>query len=170
MKRIGKETLKEANIFIDGRGHLGVTKSFALPAITEVMTDDEGALKGKSDTGIYEALELTFKIEVLDSKLYAEFFGANKLAQIPLVLKESIHQTGGSGKPLEVILKGKCESITLNEDTSGAVREVSVKMWCDTYILSQNNEPPMITYDRNNYIFNAFGVDLLAQTRSDLSM
>lgn len=169
MARRIPEIINDLNVFVGGKEFLGLCPSFKIPDITQVMVEHNGALKGKVGAGIYEALEITFKLNTLDLAVYADFAANNAKKHIPLALRESIHKQGKGDLKLEVELLGEIESIAINEDSVGATREITLKVWADFFTLRQDAKP-LIVYDRLNTILVSGGVDLMSEIRKNLEL
>lgn len=169
MRRKIPEVVSDLNVFVGGREFLGVCPSLKIPDITQVMVEHNGALKGKVGSGIYEALEITFKLNELDFGVYTDFAANNTKAHIPLAMRESIHKQGKGDFGLAVEVIGDYESLAINEDSVGATREITLKVWADFFTLRQDGKP-LIIYDRlNNEMFFG-GVDMMSQIRKNLEL
>ena len=57
MKKI-PQTIQDVNVFIDGQGYLGVSKSLKLPEIQQEMKERKGAIEAKYATGIIKPMEI----------------------------------------------------------------------------------------------------------------
>lgn len=169
MRRKINDVISDLNVFVGGKEFLGVCPSFKIPDITQVMVEHNGALKGKVGSGIYEPLEITFKLNELDFGVYTDFALNNTKAHIPLAMRESIHKQGTGDLPLAVELLGEFESLAINEDSVGTVREITLKVWADVFTLKQNGKP-LIIYDRLNNEMWFGGVDMMSQIRKNLEL
>ncbi|MBZ8007916.1 phage major tail tube protein [Campylobacter sp. RM9334] len=169
MKRKIPDIISDLNVFVGGREFLGVCPNFKIPDITQVMVEHNGALKGKVGSGIYEALEITFKLNELDFGVYTDFAANNNKTHIPLAMRESIHKQGTGDLPLAVELLGEFESLAINEDSVGATREITLKLYADVFTLRQNGKP-IIVYDRLNSVFVIGGVDMMSEIRKNLEL
>lgn len=169
MKRKIPDIISDLNVFVGGKSFLGVCPNFKIPDITQVMVEHNGALKGKVGSGIYEALEITFKLNEIDFSVYADFAANNNKTHIPLAMRESIHKQGTGDLPLAVELLGEFESLAINEDSVGATREITLKLYADVFTLRQNGKP-VIIYDRLNSVFVIGGVDMMSEIRKNLEL
>lgn len=169
MRRNIPDFLEDMNVFIKGKSYLGTCPKLKIPDIVQTMVDTSGALKSKVGTGVYEPLELSFTLQVFDMDVFRDFATNNTIAHVPISIRESIHNQGNGKKGVSCEALGDMESITLNEDSIGGAKEISIKLYCEFFKLSIGNDAPLI-YDILGTHLSMGGVDLMAQTRKNLEL
>ncbi|TEY02641.1 phage major tail tube protein [Campylobacter sp. US33a] len=169
MKRMIGEVIQEGNIYIDGKGYLGVVRNLKLPDIEQEMIETKGVLGANYSTGVMKPLEITFKLAIADPVLYAAYFHTTySEIKAPLLFRESVHQ-GGKNYGISAEFLGEFISISESDHESGSEIEVEVKMAVHFYMQRRNNIP-IITYDHKNTILMINGVDLMSGIRSNLTL
>jgi P2 family phage contractile tail tube protein len=168
MSRLIPNAIEDVVVFVDGKGYLGAIDSFQPPTITQKTKEAPGAANSKRASGSIEALELTFKLSVLDVALWVAYGINTYTNKVPLVLKASVHQNGAS-VPYMAILSGDFEEISRSEFKSGEKIEVSVKVQVHKYAETIDGVPTLL-YDADNTILMMGGVDYFAKVRENLSL
>ncbi|RXJ80817.1 phage tail protein [Aliarcobacter skirrowii] len=167
-KREIPQVVQECNVFINGKGYLGVTKSLKLPTFEFETMEVKGAMGAEVSTGVLKATEIEFKIQVLDTNLFLST-GLNTYAnRVPFLFKASVFQSGKMKKvPLSLAITGDIKAVELPELESSKEMEVTVKM--SAHFVNLNIDGvPVILKDVENMICIIGGVDHLAQTRTNL--
>lgn len=162
------QVIQEANVFINGKGYLGVSKNVKIPNIEWEMIENKGALSAQYTTGVLKDTEMEFKISVLDFNTFLSF-GLNSFTnRVPFLFKASIHQSGSAKKvPLSLAVTGDIISLETTELEAGKEMEVSIKM--SAHFVSLNiDKKPLILKDVENMICVVGGVDYMAQVRNNL--
>lgn len=169
MRRNIPDFLEDMNIYINGKSYLGTCPKIKIPDIVQTMAETSGALKSKVGTGVYEPLELSFTLQVFNMDAFRDFAANNTIAHVPISIRQSIHAQGKGKKAMSCEVLGDMESITLNEDSVGGAKEISIKLYCEFFKLSIGNDAPLI-YDILGTHLSMGGVDLMAQTRKNLEL
>lgn len=168
MKRVAPQIIQEANVFINGKGYLGISKNVKIPTLEWEMIENKGALSANYTTGILKDTEMEFKINVLDFNTFLSF-GLNSFTnRVPFLFKASIHQSGKANKvPLSMAVTGDIISLETTELEAGKEMEVTIKM--SAHFLNLNIDGvPLIIKDVENMICIVGGVDYMAKVRSNL--
>ncbi|VEG60774.1 tail protein [Campylobacter jejuni subsp. doylei] len=124
------QVVEQANCFIDGYGYAGVARDITLPVIEQEVLESKGALSANYGTGVFKAMECSFKISQMGEQAF-EAFGANTFSKfkIPLVFKASIHESGsGNEVPFVVELNGEFTSMTPPSIVAGAEFTSEIKI------------------------------------------
>ncbi|PZT47261.1 phage tail protein [Helicobacter valdiviensis] len=165
------QVIEQANCFIDGYGYAGVARDITLPTIEQEVIESKGAISANYGTGIFKAMEASFKISEMGEQMF-NAFGANTFnkEKIPLVFKASIHQSG-SGKevPFVVELDGEWTSITPPSIVAGSEFTSEVKINVH-YIKISMDGKKLFLADVKNLILEIDGKDLLSGVRENLSL
>ncbi|WP_267525268.1 phage major tail tube protein [Campylobacter sp. MG1] len=157
------------NIYINGKSYFGTCTKIKIPDIVQTMAETSGALKRKVGTGVYESLELSFTLQVFDMDVFRDFAANNTIAHVTISIRESIHNQGNGKKDVSCEALGDMESITLNEDSIGGAKEISIKLYCEFFKLSVGNDAPLI-YDILGTHLSMSDIDVMAQTRKNLEL
>lgn len=168
MKRVAPQIIQEANVFINGKGYLGISKNVKIPTLEWEMIENKGALSANYTTGILKDTEMEFKINVLDFNTFLSF-GLNSFTnRVPFLFKASIHQSGKANKvPLSMAVTGDIISLETTELEAGKEMEVTIKM--SAHFLNLNIDGvPLIIKDVENMICIVGGVDYMAKVKSNL--
>lgn len=168
MKRIAPQIIQEANVFINGKGYLGVSKNVKIPVLEWEMIENKGALSANYSSGVLKDTEMEFKINVLDLNAFLSF-GLNSFTnRVPFLFKASIHQSGCAKKvPLALAVTGDIVSLETTELEAGKEMEVSIKLSAHFMGLTIDGIP-LILKDTENMICIIGGVDYMAQVRNNL--
>ncbi|TKX29521.1 phage major tail tube protein [Campylobacter estrildidarum] len=165
------QVIEQANCFIDGYGYAGVARDIALPTIEQEVLESKGALSANYGTGVFKAMECSFKISEMGIQAF-EAFGSNTFSKfkIPLVFKASIHQSG-SGKevPFVIELNGEFTSIVLPSIVAGSEFTNEIKINVHFIKITMDNQRLFLA-DVKNLILEFNGVDKMAKIRSNLSL
>ena len=115
MKRIIPQAVQECNVFINGQGYLGVTKTLKLPTMEFETIEAKGALSANYSSGILAATEVSFTIRIADRNTWLAM-GLNAFSsRVPFLFTASIYQASGEPKPFSAAFTG---DITKRRDGS----------------------------------------------------
>ena len=165
--------LKNLNLFNEGNSYVGVAKSVTLPALGRKMESYRGGgMNGpvKADLGMSDdGIQFEWKTGGLDL-ISLKQFGAVNASSVGLRFSGTFQQDDtGDISAVEVILRGRHESIEMGEAKPGDDTEHSIKTTCTYYKLVVDNEE-IIEIDLLNFIEKVNGVDLLEKQRSALGI
>jgi P2 family phage contractile tail tube protein len=166
MSKLVPQVLQDVNIFVDGKGYLGVASSLKLPDITQETVEVKGGIGAKYATGAINAMEASFTLKVADVNLFLGLGLNTWQNRIPVVIKASIFQDGKT-KPVLATITGDWEGLNLAAIEPGKEIETEIKMQVHFYSLDIDNTP-VIVADVKNMICMIGGVDYLADMRSNL--
>lgn len=161
------QVIQQANVYIDGQGYLGVTKSVKLPTLEWETVEVKGGLGYNAGTGILKPVEIELKLTNIDFNLYAAMGANNYVLRTPILIKESIHQSGGKEQAIAVSVLGEFTQIEANDQESGNEMEVTLKIAATFYSVSVGNTPVIIV-DTQNLICMIGGVDQMQKLRENL--
>ena len=165
--------LKNLNLFNDGNSYLGVVKSVTLPALARKMEAYRGGgMNGpvKVDLGFSDdGIQFEWKTGGLDL-ISLKQFGAVNASGVALRFSGSFEQDDtGDVSAVEVVVRGRHESIEMGDAKPGEDTEHSIKTTCTYYKLTVDNEE-IIEIDLLNFIEKVGGVDMLEKQRSALGI
>ncbi|MCB2255369.1 phage major tail tube protein [Pseudomonas chlororaphis] len=165
--------LKHLNLFNDGNVYTGVAKSCTLPALARKMEAYRGGgMSGpvKADLGMSDdGIQFEWKTGGLDL-ISLRQFGAVNASAVPLRFSGSFQQDDtGDISAVEIVVRGRHETIEMGEATPGEDTEHSITTTCSYYKLTVDNEV-IIEIDLLNFIENVNGVDLLEKHRSAIGL
>ncbi|HEB9324891.1 TPA: phage major tail tube protein [Campylobacter jejuni] len=165
------QVIEQANCFIDGYGYAGVARDITLPIIEQEVLESKGALSVNYGTGVFKAMECSFKISEMGEQAF-EAFGANTFSKtkIPLVFKASIHQSG-SGKqvPFVVELNGEFTSMTPPSIVAGGEFTSEIKINVHFIKITMDGKRLFLA-DIKNLILEFNGIDKMAKVKANLSL
>lgn len=169
MRREVPQVVQECNVFVNGKGYLGVTKSLKLPTLEFETIESKGAISAEYSTGVLKATEMEFKVQVIDKNTFLSMGINSYVNRVPFLFKASIFQSGNASKvPLSLAITGDIKSLEFSELESSKEIEVTIKM--SVHFMDLNiNKIPVILKDVENMICIVGGVDYMAQVRSNLS-
>lgn len=163
-----RQTIKYADIHIDGRGYLGRATSVELPRLAVRMEEIRAGLDAPEqvDMGI-EALSSTVTCRGIDGDL-ADRWGVTTGDEVPLVIFAAQQDSGdGNAEALRVDMRGRCKELNPGRIATGQVAEVQW-MFSLSYFKLQVNGEERILIDIPNFIRRVNGVDQLAAIRQAL--
>ena len=163
--------LKNLNMFNDGNNYLGVVKSVTLPVLARKMEAYRGGgMNGpvKADLGFSDdGIQLEWKTGGLDLIALRQF-GAANASSVALRFTGAFQQDDtGEISSVEVVMRGRHETIDMGEAQPGEDTEHSITTTCTYYKLSVDNEA-LIEIDLLNFIENVNGVNMLEKQREAL--
>ncbi|WP_025808334.1 phage major tail tube protein [Pseudomonas chlororaphis] len=165
--------LKNMNLFNEGTSYLGVSKSCALPPLSRKMEGYRGGgMNGpvKSDLGFSDdGIQFEWKTGGLDLLVLRQF-GAVKADGVMLRFTGSFQQDDtGTVSAVEVVVRGRHETIEMGEATPGEDTEHSITTTCSYYKLAVDGEV-LVEIDLLNFIEIIDGQDMLAEQRKALGI
>ncbi|KIH84226.1 phage major tail tube protein [Pseudomonas batumici] len=165
--------LKNLNLFNDGNNYLGVVKSVTLPTLGRKMEAYRGGgMNGavKADLGMGDdGIQFDWKTGGLDLIALRQF-GSVNASGVMLRFSGAFQQDDtGEISTVEVVVRGRHESIEMGEAKPGEDTEHSIKTTCSYYKLTVDNEE-IIEIDLLNFIEKVNGVDMLEKQRNALGI
>ncbi|MGY1917813.1 phage major tail tube protein [Pseudomonas tolaasii] len=165
--------LKNLNLFNDGNSYLGVAKSVTLPALGRKMEAYRGGgMNGpvKSDLGFSdEGIQFEWKTGGLDL-ISLRQFGAVNASSVALRFSGPYQQDDtGETSNVEVVVRGRHETIEMGEAKAGEDTEHSMKTTCSYYKLTVDGEE-IIEIDLLNFVEKVNGVDMLEKHRTAMGI
>ena len=155
------------NVFVDGFGHLGVTKTFTPPKITEGVTESPtGGLTREIAMGTLDKLECSFTLQEYSPAIYAAL-ALQRLTNSLYVFKGNILQNG-ENKSEKALVTGRIKEI---DDTDWeAKKEVERKITISVKRYAMEIDGTQgILVDTENLIYIVDGVDFLSTVRKNLN-
>lgn len=165
--------LKNMNLFNEGHSYLGLVKSATLPDLARKMEAYRGggmngpvkADLGQSDDGIQ--FEWTAGGLVLQA---VRQYGNTSASGVLLRFTGAYQQDDTAEvTAIEVVLRGRHESIAMGEAAPGEDTEHKVITTCSYYKLSANGEE-LVEIDLLNFIERIAGTDMLEAQRRALGI
>lgn len=165
--------LKNLNLFNDANSYIGVVKSVTLPPLGRKMEAYRGGgMNGpvKADLGFSDdGIQFEWKTGGLDL-ISLRQFGAANAAGIGLRFAGSFQQDDtGEVSAVEVVLRGRHETIEMGDAQPGEDTEHSITTTCTYYKLIVDNEE-IIEIDLLNFIEKVNGVDMLEKQRTAIGL
>lgn len=162
-----RQTLKYADIHIDGRGYLGKASSVELPRLVVRIEEIRAGLDAPEqvDMGI-EALSTTVTCRGIDGDL-AKTWGVATGNEVPLVVFAAQQDSDGAAEAVRVDMRGRCKELNPGRLQTGQVAEVQW-MFSLSYFKLEVNGEERILVDIPNFIRRVDGVDQLAAIRQAL--
>ncbi|MFJ2384276.1 phage major tail tube protein [Pseudomonas protegens] len=165
--------LKNLNLFNDGNSYLGVVKSVTLPPLGRKMEAYRGGgMNGsvKADLGFSDdGIQFEWKTGGLDLIALRQF-GSVNASGIMLRFSGAFQQDDtGEVSTVEVVVRGRHESIEMGDAKPGEDTEHSIKTTCSYYKLTVDNEE-IVEIDLLNFIEKVNGVDMLEKQRQALGI
>lgn len=165
--------LKNLNLFNEGNSYLGVSKSVTLPVLARKMEAYRGGgMAGpvKADLGFSDdGLQMEWKTGGLDLIALRQF-GAVSAAGVMLRFAGSYQQDDtGEYTDVEVVVRGRHETIDMGEATPGEDTEHTITTTCSYYKLTVDGEV-IVEIDLLNFIEIIDGKDMLEEQRRGLGI
>jgi len=165
--------LKNLNLFNEGNSYVGVAKSATLPTLGRKMEGYRGGgMNGpvKADLGFSDdGIQFEWKTGGLDL-ISLKQFGAVNAAGVGLRFSGAFQQDDtGEISTVEVVLRGRHETIEMGDAQAGEDTEHSITTTCTYYKLVVDNED-IIEIDLLNFIEKVNGVDMLEKQRAALGI
>ncbi|WP_434361066.1 phage major tail tube protein [Parasalinivibrio latis] len=166
-----KDTLREMNLYVNGKGYAGVIDELNLPKLKLKTEEYRGGgmnLPIDVDMGM-EKLETDFTLSKFDKDVLTSF-GLKAGSSIPLTVRGAVlSEEDGSEMPLVVTLRGILTEVDFGTWKSGENTPVKVVMSLRYYKLTLNGEE-VHEIDVANMVRKIDGVDQLANTRKHIGL
>ena len=165
--------LKNLNLFNDANSYVGVVKSVTLPPLGRKMESYRGGgMNGpvKADLGFSDdGIQFEWKTGGLDL-ISLRQFGAVNASGVALRFSGAFQRDDtGDVSAVEVVMRGRHETIEMGEAQPGEDTEHSITTTCSYYKLVVDNED-IIEIDLLNFIEKVNGVDMLEKQRAALGL
>ncbi|MGY2155755.1 phage major tail tube protein [Pseudomonas tolaasii] len=165
--------LKNLNLFNDGNSYLGLVKSLTLPSLGRKMEAYRGGgMNGpvKADLGMSDdGIQFEWKTGGLDL-ISLRQFGAVNASSVALRFSGPYQQDDtGETSNVEVVVRGRHETIEMGEGKAGEDTEHSMKTTCSYYKLTVDGEE-IIEIDLLNFVEKVNGVDMLEKHRTAMGI
>ncbi|SCZ38190.1 MULTISPECIES: phage major tail tube protein [Pseudomonas] len=165
--------LKNLNLFNDANSYVGVVKTVTLPPLGRKMESYRGGgMNGpvKADLGFSDdGIQFEWKTGGLDL-ISLRQFGAVNASGVALRFSGAFQRDDtGDVSAVEVVLRGRHETIEMGEAQPGEDTEHSITTTCSYYKLVVDNED-IIEIDLLNFIEKVNGVDMLEKQRAALGL
>lgn len=165
--------LKNLMLFNDANIYRGLVKSVTLPALGRKMEAYRGGgMNGpvKADLGMSDdGIQFEWKTGGLDL-ISLKQFGMVNASGVALRFAGAFEQDDTAEvSAVEVVLRGRHESIEMGEAKAGEDTEHTIKTTCTYYKLTVDNEE-IIEIDLLNFIEKVGGVDMLEKQRRAIGL
>ncbi|WP_433589646.1 phage major tail tube protein [Pseudomonas koreensis] len=165
--------LKNLNLFNDANSYVGVVKTVTLPPLGRKMENYRGGgMNGpvKADLGFTdEGIQFEWKTGGLDL-ISLRQFGAVNASGVALRFSGAFQRDDtGDISAVEVVMRGRHETIEMGEAQPGEDTEHSITTTCSYYKLIVDNED-IIEIDLLNFIEKVNGVDMLEKQRAAIGL
>ena len=162
-----RQTIKYADIHIDGRGYLGRASSVEPPRLAVRTEDIRAGLDAPEqvDMGI-EPLSCSVTCRGIDGEL-AKSWGVATGGEIPLVIFAAQQDTDGNTERIRMDMRGRGKELNPGRIATGQVAEVQW-MFSLSYFKLEIDGEERILVDIPNFIRRVNGVDQLAAIRQAL--
>ena len=165
--------LKNLNLFNDANSYVGVVKTVTLPPLGRKMENYRGGgMNGpvKADLGFTdEGIQFEWKTGGLDL-ISLRQFGAVNASGVALRFSGAFQRDDtGDISAVEVVMRGRHETIEMGEAQPGGDTEHSITTTCSYYKLIVDNED-IIEIDLLNFIEKVNGVDMLEKQRAAIGL
>lgn len=165
--------LKNLNLFNDANSYVGVVKSVTLPPLGRKMESYRGGgMNGpvKADLGFSDdGIQFEWKTGGLDLIALRQF-GAVNASGVALRFAGAFQQDDtGDVSAVEVVMRGRHESIEMGDNQPGEDTEHSITTTCSYYKLIVDNEE-IIEIDLLNFIEKVNGVDMIEKQRAAIGL
>jgi len=163
------KTLKNFNLFVDGRGYAGRVEELTLPKLS-IKTEEIKA--GGMDVPIeldmgMEKLECELTIAEYDSEII-KMFGLNNGAQVPLTLRGGLDDETGI-TPVVVTLQGAWRALDFGNWKAGEKAPLKVSVALRYYRLEMDGQE-LVEIDAINMVRKIDGKDQLEGLRGALGI
>lgn len=165
--------LKNLNLFNDANSYVGVVKTVTLPPLGRKMENYRGGgMNGpvKADLGFTDdGIQFEWKTGGLDL-ISLRQFGAVNASGVALRFSGAFQRDDtGDISAVEVVMRGRHETIEMGEAQPGEDTEHSITTTCSYYKLIVDNED-IIEIDLLNFIEKVNGVDMLEKQRAAIGL
>lgn len=160
------QVINGANVFIDGFGHLGTTKTVTLPKFSrKTFESSAGGVTREFMTGMLEKLEFEMVLSEYSPIVYTAL-AVEGLIDTTAIIKANIKQNGVD-KALVAVVKGSIKEIDDGDLETEKEVERKVIMAPNFYSLMIDGTQGIVI-DAANMIVMVNGVDILETMRSNL--
>lgn len=161
------QVLTDVNIFVDGVGHLGVSKKVTLPKIEKVrQSQTAGGFERTVDTGIFKELECEMTLAEYSASVFASMALGNATGTgVLFTIKGSIFQDG-KRLPLVATVQGDID-VDDGDLEGGKEVERKIKVAVNLYAMEIDGKQGVL-FDTTNMIAMIDGVDYLADLRAQI--
>lgn len=161
------EVISDANVFVDGVGHLGVTEEVKLPEIKQKFESmNVGGIERDVQTGIFEKMEAEITLREYSSVVYTAMSNNIKKGEaITFICKANVVQ-GGVKKGVVATISGDI-NITDGSLKGGEGVKENIKISVRKYILEIDGSQK-VSIDADNLVGVIDGVDVLEDLRKNL--
>jgi P2 family phage contractile tail tube protein len=154
------------NVFVDGLGHLGTSKTVTLPKIAEGSIETSvGGLTREIAAGTLEKLECSFTLQEYSPAIFAAL-AAQRLTDSLYIFKANILQKG-ENKSAVALITGHIKEIDDGDWEAKKELERKVTLSVQSYALEIAGTQAILI-DTENLIYIVDGVDQLASVRQNL--
>ncbi|ATW34498.1 phage major tail tube protein [Candidatus Williamhamiltonella defendens] len=164
-------TLKNMNLYIDGKGYAGVIEEITLPKLTLKSEEFRGGGMDapiKIDMGM-EHLETGFTLKVFDKSTLTHYGLGNGHRVIMTIRGGMYSDEDGAQFPVVIKLQGMITEMDFGTWKAGESGSVKATVSLRYYHLTINGEE-VHEIDINNMVRKIDGVDYLAQTRRNIGL
>ena len=161
--------LKNFNLFVDGRGYVGLIEDITLPKLSATMTElQSGGMDVPLDVEMgMDKLECSFNLFEYDVNVIKQF-GLGNGAQVPLTLKGAMDDEE-KVIPIVITIKGAWKELDFGNWKAGDNPKLGVTVSLRYYKLEIDGKP-MVEIDVANMIRKIDGKDQLESTRSAIGI
>lgn len=166
-----KDTLKNMNLFVNGKGYAGVIDEITLPKLT-LKTEEYRAggmdIPIEVDIGM-EKLECNFSLSTFDREILS-LFGLKPNAITQLTVRGSVLSEGdGLEKSIVISLRGLMKEMDFGNWKMGEKTPIKCTMALRYYRFATDGEN-IHEIDSDNLVRIVNGVDQLSQTRKHIGL
>ncbi len=166
-----KDTLREMNLYVNGKGYAGVIDELNLPKL-KLKTEEYrgGGMNVPIDVDMgMEKLETDFALSKFDKDVLTSF-GLKAGSAIPLTVRGSVlSEDDGTETPIVVMLRGIVTEMDFGSWKSGENTPIKVAMSLRYFKLTLNGEE-VHEIDVINMVRKIDGIDQLADTRKHIGI
>lgn len=166
-----KDTLRNMNLYVNGKGYAGAIDELTLPTLTLKTEEYRGGgmdIPIDIDMGM-EKMETDFTLSKFDKDVLVSF-GLKAGSPVPLTIRGSVmSEEDGTEFPVVITLRGIVREMEFGTWTAGEAATVKVTVSLRYYRLTMNGED-LHEIDSANMVRKINGVDHLANTRRNIGM
>ena len=166
------QLLKDAQVFVDGRGYAGRCQKFKLPKLSRKMEEImAGGMAGSIDADMgLEKLECSFDMYEWSSDIIA-LWGEVNAAGTGVRIMCALERDDGSEEvtPVQVELRGRLKMVEQGDIEHGKVTPMSCEMSL-TYYRYTHNGTDLIEIDMVNMVEKVNGQDRLQARRDAIGL
>ena len=161
--------LKNFNLFVDGRGYVGLVEELTLPKLSAKMTElQSGGMDMPLDIEMgMDKLECSFSLFEYDVDIISQF-GLSNGAQVPLTLRGALDNEE-EVTPVVITLQGAWKELDFGSWKAGDKPSLKVNVSLRFYRLEIGDEK-LVEVDVANMVREIKGEDQLAATRKAIGL